>query len=101
MIFVQLCISNYVLLFQCMSKPIYSIFFSHQYELKVIVLFVDTVITRDTGYCWHLILPTYEEIIFDCYRRELDEELGIKLPKDAFELLFVFLEQWLVNELQF
>ncbi|KAK6116921.1 hypothetical protein DH2020_049296 [Rehmannia glutinosa] len=31
--------------------------------------------------------------------RELHEELGIKLPKDAFELLFVFLQEWLVTEI--
>ncbi|KAL7111941.1 hypothetical protein ACP275_05G121000 [Erythranthe tilingii] len=30
-------------------------------------------------------------------RRELQEELGITLPKDAFELLFNFLEQWVTN----
>lgn len=32
-----------------------------------------------------------------CFRRELYEELGIDLPKDAFELLFVFLQEWLVE----
>ncbi|XP_068653162.1 nudix hydrolase 3 [Aristolochia californica] len=30
-------------------------------------------------------------------RRELDEELGIKLPKDAFELIFVFLQECTIN----
>lgn len=29
-------------------------------------------------------------------RRELEEELGINLPVDAFELIFVFLQEWLV-----
>jgi hypothetical protein len=32
-------------------------------------------------------------------RRELHEELGIKLPVDAFELIFVFLQEWLVCSL--
>jgi 8-oxo-dGTP pyrophosphatase MutT (NUDIX family) len=27
-------------------------------------------------------------------RRELEEELGISLPADAFELLFVYLQEW-------
>lgn len=27
-------------------------------------------------------------------RRELQEELGISLPADAFEFLFVFLQEW-------
>ncbi|PWA76984.1 nudix hydrolase [Artemisia annua] len=27
-------------------------------------------------------------------RRELQEELGVTLPNDAFELLFVFLQEW-------
>ncbi|GAB2219981.1 hypothetical protein Droror1_Dr00007622 [Drosera rotundifolia] len=31
-------------------------------------------------------------------RRELQEELGIVLPKDAFELLFVYLEEWVTND---
>ncbi|KAF0931070.1 hypothetical protein E2562_002439 [Oryza meyeriana var. granulata] len=30
-------------------------------------------------------------------QRELDEELGIKLPSDAFELLFVFLQECVIN----
>lgn len=30
---------------------------------------------------------------FPCYRRELQEELGISLPKDAFELIFVVLQE--------
>ncbi|KAG9141800.1 hypothetical protein Leryth_023317 [Lithospermum erythrorhizon] len=30
--------------------------------------------------------------------RELDEELGIKLPENAFELLFVFLEECVIND---
>lgn len=29
-------------------------------------------------------------------RRELEEELGVKLPKDAFEKIFVFLQEWFV-----
>ncbi|CAA0838282.1 Nudix hydrolase 3 [Striga hermonthica] len=31
-------------------------------------------------------------------RRELQEELGITLPKDAFELLFVFLQECTIND---
>ncbi|KAL3818355.1 hypothetical protein ACJIZ3_004260 [Penstemon smallii] len=34
-------------------------------------------------------------------RRELEEELGIALPKDAFELLFVFLQECVVNDGKF
>ncbi|KAL8499554.1 hypothetical protein ACS0TY_022486 [Phlomoides rotata] len=34
-------------------------------------------------------------------RRELHEELGISLPKDAFELLFVFLEESVLNDGKF
>ncbi|KAK6129885.1 hypothetical protein DH2020_036356 [Rehmannia glutinosa] len=34
-------------------------------------------------------------------RRELHEELGIKLPKDAFELLFVFLQECVINDGRF
>lgn len=30
-------------------------------------------------------------------RRELNEELGISLPKDAFELIFVFLQECVIN----
>lgn len=40
---------------------------------------------------------TYSEINFVYFRRELEEELGIVLPKDAFELLFIFLQEWLVT----
>lgn len=28
------------------------------------------------------------------FRRELEEELGVTLPQDAFELIFVFLQEW-------
>lgn len=31
-------------------------------------------------------------------RRELQEELGVTLPKDAFEMIFVFLQEWLVGQ---
>ncbi|KAF2301548.1 hypothetical protein GH714_025728 [Hevea brasiliensis] len=31
-------------------------------------------------------------------RRELHEELGIVLPKDAFELIFVFLQECIIND---
>uniref|UniRef100_A0A1D1YZG0 Nudix hydrolase 3 n=1 Tax=Anthurium amnicola TaxID=1678845 RepID=A0A1D1YZG0_9ARAE len=31
-------------------------------------------------------------------RRELQEELGISLPEDAFELLFVFLQECVIND---
>lgn len=31
-------------------------------------------------------------------RRELHEELGVDLPKDAFELLFVFLQECVIND---
>ncbi|PIA37104.1 hypothetical protein AQUCO_03100094v1 [Aquilegia coerulea] len=31
-------------------------------------------------------------------RRELDEELGVTLPKDAFELIFVFLQECVIND---
>ncbi|KAL1556922.1 Nudix hydrolase 3 [Salvia divinorum] len=34
-------------------------------------------------------------------RRELQEELGITLPKDAFEQLYIFLEEWVTNEGKF
>ncbi|KAA3478669.1 nudix hydrolase 3 isoform X1 [Gossypium australe] len=34
-------------------------------------------------------------------QRELQEELGVILPKDAFELIFVFLEEWLVDKIIF
>ncbi|KAI3453908.1 hypothetical protein Pfo_010571 [Paulownia fortunei] len=34
-------------------------------------------------------------------RRELHEELGITLPKDAFELLFVFLQECVINDGKF
>lgn len=38
-------------------------------------------------------LPLDIEVLLAC-RRELHEELGIALPKDAFELIFVFLQEW-------
>jgi len=44
-----------------------------------------------------LLNHAYSEINFVCLRRELEEELGIVLPKDAFELLFIFLQEWLVT----
>ncbi|XP_054783674.1 nudix hydrolase 3-like isoform X2 [Prosopis cineraria] len=31
-------------------------------------------------------------------RRELEEELGVTLPKDAFELIFVFLQECVIND---
>uniref|UniRef100_A0A2P2KWN4 Uncharacterized protein MANES_11G069700 n=1 Tax=Rhizophora mucronata TaxID=61149 RepID=A0A2P2KWN4_RHIMU len=31
-------------------------------------------------------------------RRELQEELGIALPKDAFELIFIFLQECVIND---
>lgn len=31
-------------------------------------------------------------------RRELHEELGVILPNDAFELIFIFLQEWLVDQ---
>lgn len=31
-------------------------------------------------------------------RRELHEELGVVLPKDAFELIFIFLQECVINE---
>jgi 8-oxo-dGTP pyrophosphatase MutT (NUDIX family) len=31
-------------------------------------------------------------------RRELQEELGVTLPKDAFEMIFIFLQEWLVDQ---
>ncbi|KAI9084547.1 hypothetical protein K1719_033535 [Acacia pycnantha] len=31
-------------------------------------------------------------------RRELEEELGLTLPRDAFELLFVFLQECVIND---
>eukprot|EP00257_Ricinus_communis_P013454 XP_015570885.1 nudix hydrolase 3 [Ricinus communis] len=34
-------------------------------------------------------------------RRELHEELGIVLPKDAFELIFVFLQEYVINDGKF
>ncbi|GAB2293125.1 Nudix hydrolase 3 [Dionaea muscipula] len=34
-------------------------------------------------------------------RKELQEELGVSLPKDAFELLFVYLEEWVTNDGKF
>ncbi|XP_047981304.1 nudix hydrolase 3 [Salvia hispanica] len=34
-------------------------------------------------------------------RRELQEELGITLPKDAFEKLYILLEEWVTNEGKF
>ncbi|CAH8384419.1 unnamed protein product [Eruca vesicaria subsp. sativa] len=34
-------------------------------------------------------------------QRELEEELGIKLPKDAFEMLFVFLQECVINDGKF
>ncbi|KAG2325978.1 hypothetical protein Bca52824_008706 [Brassica carinata] len=34
-------------------------------------------------------------------QRELEEELGIKLPKDAFEKLFVFLQECVINNGKF
>ncbi|KAJ0231770.1 Nudix hydrolase 3 [Hirschfeldia incana] len=34
-------------------------------------------------------------------QRELEEELGIKLPKDAFEKLFVFLQECVINDGKF
>ncbi|XP_068304557.1 nudix hydrolase 3-like isoform X3 [Pyrus communis] len=34
-------------------------------------------------------------------RRELQEELGIVLPKDAFEMLFVYLEECVINDGKF
>lgn len=36
-----------------------------------------------------------EIFMYSC-RRELQEELGVTLPKDAFEKIFVFLQEWLV-----
>lgn len=35
-------------------------------------------------------------LFFFLCRREMEEELGIKLPKDAFEKIFVFLQEWFV-----
>ncbi|KAF9608599.1 hypothetical protein IFM89_010084 [Coptis chinensis] len=35
------------------------------------------------------------------FRRELHEELGLLLPKDAFELLFVFLQECVINDGKF
>ncbi|PNY12601.1 nudix hydrolase 3-like protein, partial [Trifolium pratense] len=34
-------------------------------------------------------------------RRELEEELGVNLPKDAFELIFVFLQECVTNDGKF
>ncbi|XP_004303220.1 PREDICTED: nudix hydrolase 3 [Fragaria vesca subsp. vesca] len=34
-------------------------------------------------------------------RRELEEELGIILPKDAFEMIFVFLQECVINDGKF
>nr|XP_018453399.1 PREDICTED: nudix hydrolase 3-like [Raphanus sativus] len=34
-------------------------------------------------------------------QRELEEELGVKLPKDAFEKLFVFLQECVINDGKF
>ncbi|XP_004499436.1 nudix hydrolase 3 [Cicer arietinum] len=34
-------------------------------------------------------------------RRELEEELGVTLPKDAFELIFVFLQECVTNDGKF
>ncbi|CAN1814483.1 Nudix hydrolase 3, partial [Linum perenne] len=34
-------------------------------------------------------------------RRELEEELGIRLPRDAFELIFVFLQECVINDGKF
>ncbi|XP_061344415.1 nudix hydrolase 3 isoform X4 [Gastrolobium bilobum] len=31
-------------------------------------------------------------------RRELEEELGVTLPKDAFELIFIFLQECVIND---
>lgn len=45
---------------------------------------------------WNWWLPNYA-ILCAC-RRELHEELGIILPKDAFELIFIFLQEWLVDQ---
>lgn len=37
-------------------------------------------------------------IVMFIFRRELEEELGIILPKDAFEMIFIFLQEWLVDQ---
>ncbi|PON52763.1 Dihydroneopterin triphosphate diphosphatase [Parasponia andersonii] len=34
-------------------------------------------------------------------RRELQEELGVNLPKDAFEMIFVFLQECVINDGKF
>lgn len=34
-------------------------------------------------------------------RRELQEELGINLPKDAFEMIFIFLQECVINDGKF
>ncbi|KAF3432522.1 hypothetical protein FNV43_RR27262 [Rhamnella rubrinervis] len=38
-----------------------------------------------------------EMIMYAC-RRELQEELGVTLPKDAFEMIFVFLQECVIND---
>ncbi|KAK7401025.1 hypothetical protein VNO78_12336 [Psophocarpus tetragonolobus] len=39
-----------------------------------------------------------EEYSLRTARRELQEELGVTLPKDAFELIFVFLQECVLND---
>ncbi|GMN48060.1 hypothetical protein TIFTF001_017242 [Ficus carica] len=42
---------------------------------------------------------TFNEVLFSAlYLRELEEELGVILPKDAFEKIFVFLEECVLND---
>lgn len=50
--------------------------------------------------CWFSYLDwLYLNKILCACRRELQEELGITLPKDAFEKLYILLEEWLVLEI--
>lgn len=64
------------------------------------VLFFTTFIILIGMYWLPLVrLVISEQNVCHGYRRELQEELGIVLPKDAFELLCVFLDEWLVKEI--
>ncbi|CAH2067922.1 unnamed protein product [Thlaspi arvense] len=50
------------------------------------------------------VLATYQLVIHrlsQLSKRELQEELGVKLPKDAFEKIFVFLQECVTNDGKF
>lgn len=67
--------SNFGLIFAVLTvaNSHKTLYFSHDFVLSLVILLTVTLFFS---------------------RKELQEELGINLPKDAFELIFVFLQEW-------